>query len=141
MGVVIGAREFELELDGPGYHDVKVIVKGMTIGEALEFGEFLDGLRIAPVLNLEEIEKRDKTYSLFVSRVIEWNLESAPGEPLPMTLEGMHKLDWEWGRDFIDAWTRGVTGVSRPLLKESTDGAPFPVESIPMEPLSESPGN
>jgi hypothetical protein len=141
MGVVVGARQFELHLEGEQYADVKVITKGLTVGEALEFGEFLDGLRIAPVMTAEEVERRDVSYALFASRVVEWNLESAPGEPLSRDLAGMQALDWTWGRDFIRAWVTEVTEVPRPLAQPSTDGTPLEVASIPMEPWLESPGN
>lgn len=141
MGVVVGARVHELHLEGEQYQDVKILAKGLTIGEALEFGEFLDGLKIAPVMSPEELEKRDRSYELFASRVVEWNLESAPGEPLPTTLTGMHQLDWTWGRDLVKAWVKAVSEVPAPLSKPSDDGSQFPVDSIPMEPLSENLGN
>lgn len=141
MGVVVGARVYELELNGEQYTDVKVLAKGLTVGEALEFGEFLDGLRIAPVMTPEEVEKRDRSYELFATRLVKWNLESAPGEPLPMTLDGMKALDWSWGKDFLKSWITAVTEVPSPLEQPSTAGDPSPVASIPMEPWSESPGS
>lgn len=141
MGVVVGARVYELDLEGEQYQGVKVLAKGLTVGEALEFGEFMDGLRIAPVMTAEEVEKRDRSYELFASRLVEWNLESKPGEPLPMTLDGMRQLDWSWGKDFIRSWVKAVSDVPAPLSQPSGDGSPSPVASIPMEPLSESPGS
>ncbi|MDQ7910263.1 hypothetical protein RB614_37795 [Phytohabitans sp. ZYX-F-186] len=143
MGVVVGARVYELHesLTGEQYAGVKILAKGLTVGEALDFGEFLDGLRIAPVMSADEIEKRDRSYELFASRLVEWNLETAPGKPLPMSLDGMRALDWTWGRDLIRAWVKAVSGVSDPLGQPSTDGGPSEVASIPMEALSESPGS
>lgn len=135
MGIVVGARVYELALEGEHYAGVKVLAKGLTVGEALDFGEFLDGLAIAPVMTAEEVERRDRTYVLFASRLVEWNLESAPGEPLPMTLDGMWQLDWRMAKDLIGAWTRAVSEVPAPLGRPSTDGAPSAVESIPMESL------
>jgi hypothetical protein len=142
MGVVVGARTWELKLpEGEKYAGVKVIVKGLTIGEALEFGEFLDGVLIAPIMREEDVVRRDRAYALFASRVVEWNLESESGVPLPATLDGMHKLDWTWGRDFIHAWTRVVSDVPDPLEQPSTDGPQSPAASVPMEPWLESPGS
>lgn len=142
MGVVVGATVYDLKLpEGEKYAGVKVRARGLTIGEALEFGEFLDGLAISPVMAPENIERRDKTYALFASRVVEWNLESEPGQPLPATGEGMNKLDWTWGRDFIRAWISAVTEVSDPLERPLTSGEPSPEASIPMEPWLVSPGS
>ncbi len=142
MGVRVGARTFTLDLpDREEYADVKVITKGLTVGEALEFAEFIDGLRIAPVMTVEEIKRRDTSYALFATRVVEWNLQDAEGAPLPATLEGMWALDWTWGRDFLRAWVMATTEVAGPLGRPSTDGTQSEVVSIPMEPLSANPGS
>lgn len=141
MGVVVGAQVFKLRLPAEAkYEGVEVSAKGLTVGEALEFGEFLDGLVISPVMSLADVERRDATYTLFASRVVQWNLESAPGVPLPATMEGMNMLDWTWGRDLVRAWIQAVTGVPDPLDEPLTSGSPSPVASVPMEPWLENHG-
>lgn len=144
MGVVVGARVFDLVLpERPEYVDIKVSARGLTVGEALDYAEFMDGLAfLAPVIrDLAEVEKRDRAYELFATRVVEWNLEVRVGVPLPKTLDGMRALDWRMAKDLIGAWVRAVAEVPDPLEERSTGGEPSPEESIPMEPWLESPGN
>lgn len=143
MGVVVGPALLALheELEGEQYEGVKILARSVTVGEALAFGEFMDGLHIAPVMTAEQVEKRDRSYEMLAGKLAEWNLESAPGVPLPLTLEGIRALDWTWGRDLVRAWVRCVSGVSGPLERPSGDTPPLEVASIPMEPLSKNPGN
>lgn len=46
--------------------------------------------------------------------------------------------DMDLAMDLVMAWVGAVIGVSDPLEQRSTGGAPYPVESIPMETLSAS---
>lgn len=72
--------------------------------------------------------------------LIEWNmLHPSTGAPVPATRDGLLSLDADLTLTILRAWTNAYMGVSVPLVQPSSSGAPSPAESLPMEPLSESP--
>lgn len=71
--------------------------------------------------------------------LISWNLEDEDGNPVPITIEGLKSQDQPFLAALIDAWTGQAVKVPGPLGRSLPSGEPSPVESIPMEALSESP--
>jgi hypothetical protein len=73
------------------------------------------------------------------ARVLDsWDLEIPAGTPIPATVEGLHRLDPRHLMMIVKAWQQAVSQVPADLGKDSPGGAPSPVASLPMEPLSES---
>lgn len=71
---------------------------------------------------------------LLAKHVIEWNLDKKDGTPLPIETRAiMDELEEAVLAEILLQWYRAATGVTAPLDNGSTNGAPFPVESIPME--------
>ena len=72
--------------------------------------------------------------ALLADHVIEWNFEKADGTPLPIETDAiMNELEEVVIAALLTEWYKAATGVTAPLDNGSTNGAPFPVESIPME--------
>jgi hypothetical protein len=76
----------------------------------------------------------------FKKRLVSWNLTDDDDQPIPATAEGLRQVDTSLVTALKDAWVQALTGVhdADPLPESSTSGEPSPVESIPMEALSES---
>ncbi len=89
----------------------------------------------ATMLALREMTEDTKAMvKLLADHVVEWNLETAAGEPLPITADFiMEELEEPVIAEILLQWYRAATGITAPLDDGSTNGAQFPVESIPME--------
>jgi hypothetical protein len=71
---------------------------------------------------------------LLVQHIISWNFVREDDTPLPLDTDMiMGELEESVLAEILLQWYRAATGVSAPLDNGSTSGAPFPVESIPME--------
>lgn len=77
----------------------------------------------------------------FADHLVSWNLEDPEtGQPLPPTMESIKQVDYRLIGALNNAWINTLVGVhaADPLPESSPSGEPSPVESIPMEALSES---
>jgi hypothetical protein len=62
-------------------------------------------------------------------------------DPVPATKEGLLTQDQDLVMAIINAYSGAVGSVDSDLGKDSNSGGNFPEVSIPMDPLSKSPGN
>lgn len=90
---------------------------------------------VSTVLALREItEDTPAMVDHLVQHVIDWNLDGPDGKPLPIEREAiLNGLEEAVLAEILLQWYRAATGITAPLDDRSTSGAPFPVESIPME--------
>lgn len=100
------------------------LLRVSELAENTEQGKELGGVRML--------------FGEFAEVLVSWNLEDQDGEPVPTTLEGLLAQDFDLVIALIDGWMEAVAGVPAPLEQPSSSGAPFLVESLPMEPLSPS---
>lgn len=141
-----GATTYTLEfVDRDG---LEVKVRNGTAGESLE------GLGLEWVVNSEvrkaRLATRDsakvevsRAYTLFLDRVISWNLEEDDGTPIPIEMDALLAQDDNLVADMVNAWLSIVFGVSGPLDKRSTGGETETAKSfeealIPMDIPSEN---
>ena len=88
---------------------------------------------------LDSIDRSVAGMKLFGDEIlVSWNV-TKDGEELPANGEGMMATDGAFAIAVIEAWAKGMTGVSDPLESPLRNGKPPPAVSIPMVPLSESP--
>ena len=84
-----------------------------------------------------------REYEILAEHIIEWDLEDQ-GVPIPVTPEGIRKLDPP-ARDLIYAeWVKATRGITAPFDRRSAGGGPSPTEDEPgpfilMEAPSDSP--
>jgi hypothetical protein len=118
--------------EGHEFHGAEARVKGMSFGEYLE-ATGLDGS--------EGDGGGAAALRRFAEHLVSWNLEDEDtGEPIPPTEEGLRAVDHDLVVAMNNAWIQTLIGVhdTDPLPDSSPSGGPSPVESIPMEALSES---
>lgn len=78
----------------------------------------------------------DRTAELLEEYIIEWNLETADGEPLKITKDViLNYMERVFVSRICAEWLKAATGVSAPLDKPSTSGEPSPEPSMEMETL------
>ncbi|MFG3276246.1 hypothetical protein [Streptomyces luteogriseus] len=129
MGYKPKRKIITLDFEGTTHDGLEVTMRGLTVGEELE----LDDLR-----GKEGYGRR--VFEMMAGLLHEWNVEDPDtGEPVPATFEGVCTQDATFVMEILDALQGTQSGVSDPLPESSPSGEPSPVESIPMEALSESP--
>jgi hypothetical protein len=128
MGYKPKRKIITLDFEGTAHDGLEVTMRGLTVGEELE----LDDLR-----GTEGTGRR--IFEMMAGLLHEWNVEDENGQPVPATFEGVCTQDATFVMEILDALQGTQSGVSDPLPESSPSGEPSPVESIPMEPLSESP--
>jgi hypothetical protein len=84
-------------------------------------------------------EKFRALAELLVGILVSWNLEDANEQPVPLVADEVAKLDYQLVLHIAGTLAEAAVGVSRPLSQPSSDSDTSVEESIPMEPLSESP--
>lgn len=134
-GFEVPRTVYRLEWDDEAYTGLVVRVQAMTIAEVLVgFAALwdLDGLD-----QEQRKERLREQHQLFVDHVVDWNLHDN-GVPVPVTVDALRSMEGRFVGSMISAWLRNTTGVSRPLVDDSTSGDQSAVESIPMETLQES---
>lgn len=105
-------------------------------------GQFLGLTKLAELergkVRPEDMEKVDGLFRGFAACLVDWNLESEDGTPVPATLEGLYTQDIDFILQIIFAWIEAIAGVSGPLAAASSDGERSLEASLLMEPRSPS---
>lgn len=117
-----------LELDGE-YEGAVVEVRRATIGEHMEWRQLIS--RDPSTLEEDEQQAYDMI-SWLGQRIVAWNLTDDDGD-IPPTGESLGRQEAALIKAIGAAYTRSVGRLPSPLGPRSTDGSPFPEESIPMD--------
>ena len=109
MGFKLG-RIYVLKFEDSALEGAEVRLKSTSVGTRLELA--------VPVLGYDVLIER------LVEHVIDWNLETPDGEPLPVTVEAVKEHMEQVVLDRIyREWMRAMTGVTTPLDGPSKDGS------------------
>ncbi|MFJ8146553.1 hypothetical protein ACIQ6R_16000 [Streptomyces sp. NPDC096048] len=130
MGYRPKRRIFELDFTGTEWEGLEASMRGLTVGEELEFYQLRNKEGSGP-----------EFFTLLTRLLVSWNVEDDEGQPVPCTFEGVCSQDTAMVSAILDAGQKAASGVSDPLPQSSPDGEPSPAVPIPMAPHSESPEN
>jgi hypothetical protein len=131
---------YRLKFEDPEMDGLVVDTTGADIAEFVVIGELADLATDLTTANLAAAAAAMlDVKALFASHLVAWNLEDDDDVPVPATVEGVCTQDDDFILDLTTAWMEAVGGVSGPKEPTSNGGSPFPVASIPMEPLSPNP--
>ncbi len=131
MGFTPPRKLYVLDFTGTELDGLIIKTVAISTGDFLELQQLVEdvkrGLDAVPILSPR-----------FIAVVREWNLTDDDGLPVPVSEAGFLSLELTQMFAVLDAWQSVWIGVSAPLDRPSSDGAPSLVESLPMEPLSDS---
>lgn len=142
---------YELDFVGTELDGLTVVATGTTVGNLLTMSDMIDNLGELP--DEDELAqagpetakrfagamtKLRQLVDTYAEVLVRWDLEIPAGHPVPPTAEGMARLSPRHMMMIIKAWQAAVSQVPAELGKDSIGGAPSPVASLPMEPLSPS---
>jgi len=122
-------HEIEWE-EGTAHPGLFVACYAPTIGEYLQY-----------VIEPNSIEEKDGVWAtreqrFFASYLVDWNVRTRAGEPVPPSLAGLASLKRPLADAIIARWLDETSRVAVPLDGRSTSGSTSQLERLPMEPPS-----
>lgn len=137
MGYTPKRRIYRLVFDDEEYDGLVVKVRSTSVGQLLEFMEFLTMDTDSP--SPDDVARIHGLFEAFAEVLAEWNVETDDGQPVPATLDGVKTQDAPFILAILRVWFGAVMTVPGPLPTASSNGAPSAAPSLPMEPLSPNP--
>lgn len=136
-------KTYTLVFDEPEFAGLEVTTRGMKLREVMDINRLLDfdpvkAVKSGQMTPMEAEEEFQKSYEVFASFLLSWNLLDDAGEPVPPTLEAVQEQEPGFIHTLTRAWVRALMGVPAPLGQTLSGGDPSVEASLPMEPLSES---
>ena len=90
---------------------------------------------------LGEITDPDAHYRFIVGKAVSlihaWDLEKAPGEPWPLTLDGIMSLPDDYMPSIVAGWLKAINGIEDPTGTAEADTAME--ATLPMQVLEDEP--
>ncbi len=131
MGFRLG-RTYRLMFEGQ-MEGAEILLRSTTIGVT-------EQLRSVDAMNADE--RNSLLAKLLVEHVTEWNLETASGDPLPVSVESVREhMEEAVLAKICREWYKAAVGITAPLDPPSSDGDRLGEVSLPMEALSPSQTN
>lgn len=136
MGFTPKSTVFKLvfEEDTP-LHGLTVRARPCTIGEWNDMLSWSDEKHSS---SSEVRAANDRVASLFLEHVESWDMEIPEGEPVPLTLEGWHKIDQNLAELLISAWQFAMMSIPKTSKSSSSGGDNLEEQQLDLEKLSES---
>jgi len=128
-------RVLVLEFEDPSFEGLEVKAAVPSLGAFMDVMAAADEQEAATT-GVQMRDAANALLELFAPVLVSWNLEDTDGNPIPTTVDGLRSQDMALVTSIVTAWRRGMSEVSGPLDETSTDGAPHPEASIPMDVLS-----
>ena len=127
-----------LKLVFEDHEGLEVRMRSVPLGPFLDISKLAEMAGDSYVPAPQDVEKIDQLFTAFAEYLIDWNLEDEDGTPVPATLEGVRKQDFDFALLMVMEWIQAAAGVPSPLERPSNSAGTSQEVSLPMEPLSPS---
>lgn len=115
----------------------EITLRRLSIGQVLDISELADIPDDTSLTEQKQIV--GKLADRVAEQIVSWNLLDDDEQPIAPSAAALRNEDLAFLQGIVDAWLEAVGGVSGPLDRPSSNGAPSPAVSIPMEVLLPSP--
>jgi hypothetical protein len=130
MGFPVERTQYRLRFEQPELDGLEVTVAAMSVRESFAF----DDACAEATTDAAQLRVWVETLG---RQLVSWNLEKSPGEPWPMTLEGL----WDLDGHLLGAITAGWLQALRPPKPPTDPTGAGPMQGLPMQPLADSSEN
>src|SRR6185437_12408108 len=136
MGYVPKRTLYKLDFSETEHAGLEVTTKSASMAALLDILGLADQVEAAGLKNADR-GQTEQLFTLYDDVLVEWNVETETGEPVPASKAGLLSQDPEFVMTVIAAWAQAMSKAPPPLPSGSSAGG-NPVEaSIPMaSPLS-----
>lgn len=128
---------------GGEYEGLVVRVRSVPVGQFMALADLADGIDAESIAgtSLDEAAAKfgqiGQLFEALADALIEWNVEDDDGQPVPATLEGLYRQDFDLVMFLVGEWIGAMGGISGPLEQKPTGSAPSNVpESLGLAGLS-----
>ena len=126
MGKLVEPTHYKLVFETGPLQGAQVTVASMSVRETWAYNDALG-----------ELADIDARYRFMVNTlaplIVSWDLEKAPGEAWPLTLDGVLSLPDNWLPDIVTGWLKAINGTPDPT-GTAGEAALDPIEaSLPMD--------
>lgn len=134
-----GYKTPRYRLEFPDRPGLEVVMRGLPVGQVFATAGLADQFK-AGQLTSEAVQP---LFALLASRIVSWNIEGDDDEPVPATPDGVASLDMVLFGEILTAWLEHMMAPPKASPTPSANGhmPPLPEVSLPMAPMSVSPGN
>lgn len=122
--------------EGHELHGLEVTTRGLSVELMLNLAG-----KAAALAEGASTEGAQEVFQAFARRLVAWNLEDSDGAPVPATCESVMAQDMDIMLALILSWMEAIASVAPPLPAASSNGSSSLEGSLPMAPLSPSPGS
>lgn len=137
MGFTPPRTVYNLVFDGAEFEGLEIRVRAASMGDRLHAFYDLGWTKDDDTETRRDKQRRQ--FQLMVDHVVEWNLETADGQPVPVTVDGLLGVcEPEQVGAILGAWQSGRQKVPDPLDRPSPGSS---LAEIPMTVLSSTPAH
>jgi hypothetical protein len=133
VGFTVPRKIFKLVFAEEDLVGMEVRARSIPLGDFLRVTELAEYAENAS--GVEALTKISELFSSFVFALESWNLQTEDGDPIPASVDGLYRLDFDLAMSIIMAWLGAMSAVPDPLAGRSSDGGRSLEASIPMAPL------
>lgn len=119
----------KVTIDEGDYAGLIAWMKRLTVGQLLEIGKLKENA------DGSDDEATEALFKRVADALDTWDLEDYDGTPIPPDFDGIKAAPFDLVLKLVEQWM-DTADVPDDLGKASSNGAKFPVELPPMEPLS-----
>jgi hypothetical protein len=132
MGYVPKRTLYKLDFSQTEHAGLEVVTRSASMAGLLDILTLAEAVENAGATANAGQKEVDRLFSLFDQVLVEWNVETEAGEPVPATKDGLLSQDPDFVMTVITAWAQAMTKAPPPLPKPS--GGTSLEASIPMSP-------
>ena len=137
MGYVPKRTLYKLDFSQTEHAGLEVVTRSASMAALLDILSLADSVEAAGLKNADQ-QQMAKLFALFDEVLVEWNVETEDGTPVPATKAGLLSQDPEFVMTVIAAWAQAMSKAPPNLPGGSSTGANPLESSIPMTPAAPS---
>jgi hypothetical protein len=140
MGFTPEPTHYRLKFEQPALKGLEVTAESLSVDEFLRVSE-LATAATAKDRGAEAGDAARQLLDAFAANLVSWNIEDKDGNLVAPSRAEVGALKFDFVLKVIMAWMEAVASVDTPLPGGSPSGGTSPEPSLPMVPLSPSPGS
>lgn len=130
-------RLYKLVFESQELEGLEVAMRSVSVDSMLKMAAVADAAK----RNEVDLAGLEGMFARFARALEVWNVEDDEGQPVPADLGGVRSQDVDFIMAVFEAWFEAVMDVDAGLGKGSPSGGNSVEASLPMAPLSPSPGS
>lgn len=129
--MLVERTHYRLAFEPDHLKDMHVTVASMSVRETWAYNDKLDAL------GTDNLARYRVMVNTIAPLITEWDLQKAPGEPWPLTLDGILDLPDGWMNAIVMGWIKAINGTADPTgapqepdAQDEDDLAALPMETL-----------